>query len=217
MLSQHIDFSLLKPDASQTQITILCNNALEQNYFAVCIPPYFVKQAHTELANSNTKIATVVGFPIGYYTTAAKLIETEQAIADGADEIDWVFNFSAFKSNHLQIIIAEINQARKLTRTHNKILKIILETGLLVNNELNLLCEICATEGVDFIKTSTGFVKIGAELAKVKYLRSILPPTVQIKASGGIRTVEQAKTFLQAGASRIGTSSLLLDTEEETT
>ena len=156
------------------------------------------------------EIATVIGFPLGYSTTQTKIVEAENALADGATELDVVMNISQFKSMAYLSIREEIRQLVAIAHKNNAIIKVIIETAYLDSFDLYTACEICAESGVDFVKTSTGFAPAGADLETVRKMRSILPAEIKIKASGGIRSYEQAISFIEAGAERIGTSAGVL-------
>jgi deoxyribose-phosphate aldolase len=159
------------------------------------------------LKNSNVKVATVIGFPLGYSATPSKATEIQKAIDDGADELDVVINVSAVKSGDWNYVQNDIKTVALATQMKGKIIKVILETGLLNKKEIKKLCEICTDVGVDYVKTSTGFNGEGATVEVVEYLRENLPSSIKIKASGGIRTTKKAKDMLEAGANRLGTSS----------
>ena len=180
--------------------------AAQYQFFGVCIPPFWVKRARREIGPLPLALITVAGFPFGYSMTETKLEEIKNAINDGADEIDMVWNISAFKSRHPWTKI-EIAKCAKVCHAHNKILKVIIETALLSNDEIIEACKLCADAGADFVKTSTGFATGGASVEHVTLMRKVLPATVGIKASAGIKTFDQAIKLIEAGASRIGTSN----------
>ncbi|MCP3928422.1 MAG: deoxyribose-phosphate aldolase [Bacteroidetes bacterium] len=206
-IAKTIDHTLLKPDCTLDDIKSLCEEALQFGFASVCIPPYHVKGAVRHLDERALKVATVIGFPMGYSTTPAKVEEIKRAISDGAEEVDIVINICAVKSkdwNYVQNDIASMTRAAHLK---GKIIKVILETGLLQKEEIIHLCEICASEEVDFVKTSTGLLGAGASVEIIQLLRSHLPEKIKIKASGGIRTLQDTKNMLLAGAQRIGSSS----------
>jgi deoxyribose-phosphate aldolase len=199
-----IDHTLLKATASWQDITKLCNEAVRWRTASVCIPPCYVKPAHDEFGDGLT-IATVIGFPLGYSITAAKVLETERAILSGANEIDMVINVADVKSGRLDWVEEEIKLQRKASE--GRILKVIVETCYLTQEEKIALCAIVTRAGADYIKTSTGFGSAGATLEDVRLFKAHIGPQVKIKAAGGIRTREDMIQFLEAGASRIGTSS----------
>jgi deoxyribose-phosphate aldolase len=208
-LSAYIDHTLLRPDASETDIRKVCEEAWIHQFKAVCIAPSYVGYTveMLEFCPIKIEICTVIGFPMGYSTTATKLAEASEALRHGATELDVVMNISQFKSMAYLSIREELRQLSELVHSKNALLKVIIETAYLDTFELYTACEICAEANVDFVKTSTGFAPKGADVETVRMLRSILPANVKIKASGGIKTYEQAITLIEAGADRIGTSS----------
>ena len=206
-LAAAIDLTLLKPETTKKDVERLCKDAIQYGFYGVCIPPYLLATAKQILKNNDTRLITVVGFPMGYSATNTKAEETKKAINDGADEIDMVINISALKSGNLSYVKDDIQSITTLCRLHSKVVKVIIETTLLTNEEIAKVCEICAEAKVDFVKTSTGFFGAVADLDTIKLLRSLLPKGIKIKASGGIRTREQAAELLKAGAARLGTSS----------
>lgn len=211
-LSSFIDHTLLNPTARETDIRKLCEEAWIHRFKAVCVAPTYVAYTKEmlEFCPIRIEIATVIGFPLGYNTTQAKIKEVENAITDGATELDVVMNLSQFKSMAYLSVREEIRQLTAIVHQSGAIIKVIIETAYLDSFELHTACEICAESGVDFVKTSTGFASAGADLETVKKMRGILPPEIKIKASGGIKTYEQAVAFLDAGAERLGTSSGVL-------
>ena len=206
----HIDHTILKPDATWEDIAQICKEAVKYRTASVCIPPYYV--AETKKAFPNLNICTVVGFPLGYETTAGKLAETKQAIADGANEVDMVINITDVKNGDFEAVTEEIRALKACCGI--KVLKVIVETCYLTEEEKVAVCK-CVTEGgADYIKTSTGFGTAGATLADVELFKRHIGEDVKIKAAGGIRTIEDLMAFLHAGCDRIGTSaavSLLKD------
>ena len=202
----HVDHTLLKPEATWEQIKTLCDEAMEFGCATVCIPPSFVKQA-AAYVQGNLKICTVIGFPNGYNTTAAKIFETKDAVENGASEIDMVINNGMVKDRQWDDIAHEIAgiKAACLGRP----LKVIIETGLLSDMEKIKLCQLAAKEEVAYVKTSTGFSTGGATREDVALLRENLPASVKVKASGGIRTLEDGQAYLDLGADRLGASALV--------
>ena len=202
----HVDHTLLKPEATWEQIKTLCDEAMEFGCATVCIPPSFVKQA-AAYVQGNLKICTVIGFPNGYNTTAAKIIETKDAVENGASEIDMVINNGMVKDRQWDDIAHEIAgiKAACLGRP----LKVIIETCLLSDMEKIKLCQLAAKEEVAYVKTSTGFSTGGATREDVALLRENLPASVKVKASGGIRTLEDGQAYLDLGADRLGASALV--------
>lgn len=202
----HVDHTLLKPEATWEQIKTICDEAMEFGCATVCIPPSFVKQA-AAYVQGNLKICTVIGFPNGYNTTAAKIFETKDAVENGASEIDMVINNGMVKDRQWDDIAHEIAgiKAACLGRP----LKVIIETCLLSDMEKIKLCQLAAKEEVAYVKTSTGFSTGGATREDVALLRENLPASVKVKASGGIRTLEDGQAYLDLGADRLGASALV--------
>ena len=202
----HVDHTLLKPESTWEQIKTLCDEAMEFGCATVCIPPSFVKQA-AAYVQGNLKICTVIGFPNGYNTTAAKIFETKDAVENGASEIDMVINNGMVKDRQWDDIAHEIAgiKAACLGRP----LKVIIETCLLSDIEKIKLCQLAAKEEVAYVKTSTGFSTGGATREDVALLRENLPASVKVKASGGIRTLEDGQAYLDQGADRLGASALV--------
>ena len=198
-----IDHTLLSPTATIMQIRTLCIEAMGYKTASVCIPPYYVKQVHKEFPTLN--ICTVVGFPLGYQTLQTKLIETSQALADGANEIDMVINQCAVKNEDYDTVINEIKEIKKVCGDH--ILKVIVETCNLNDDEKIMLCHAVTTAGADYIKTSTGFGSAGAVKSDIELFDKNIGKKVKIKAAGGIKSREDMEEFIRLGCSRIGTSS----------
>lgn len=204
--ASYIDHTLLKADAVEKDIKKLCKEAKEYGFFSVCINPCFVKYAKKQLKNSEVKVCTVIGFPLGSNTSKVKIYEAKKAIADGADELDIVLNIGKFKEKKYNYIIKELSKIVKLC--NNKVItKVIIETCYLSKEEILKALEVIYAAGVDFVKTSTGFGTCGAKLDDVKMMREACKDKLEIKASGGIKTLEQVEQFILAGAERIGTSS----------
>jgi deoxyribose-phosphate aldolase len=203
----YIDFTLLKPEAPISKYDDLCKTAIENGFYSVCIPPYMISHCKQYLKNTQVRITTVIGFPLGYNTIETKKSETIEAIKDGADEIDAVINVSAFKSGQFSYTQEELKELRKVSK--NKILKIIIENCYLTPEEIAKLSKMVSESGADFVKTSTGFGTYGARLEDVAIMKSSISPNTKIKAAGGIKTYEQAISFISAGANRIGASSIL--------
>jgi len=201
-----IDHTILKPNTTKEEIIQLCNEAKEHGFAAVCVPPYFVRECKNQLRDSKVKIATVVGFPMGYSATPAKVEEARRAIDEGANEIDMVINIIALKMGDYNYLKNELTSAGTIVQLRGGKLKVILETGLLTTEEIIKGCELCAEMKVDFVKTSTGFIKPGATVEVVKLLRANLPASIKIKASGGIHDKATAVALLEAGADRLGCS-----------
>lgn len=206
-MNQYIDHTLLKADATLSQVEILCREAREYKFASVCVNSYFVKKAASLLSGSGVKVCTVVGFPLGASTMETKRFEAMKAIADGASEIDMVMNISAAKSQDWRYVLDDMASLAQVCHAQGKILKVILETALLTEDEKKKACELAVKAGVDFVKTSTGFSTAGASEADVRLMRSIVGKDIGVKASGGIRDAETAKKMIAAGASRLGTSA----------
>jgi len=199
-----VDHTLLKASAPWEEVKTLCDEAARYKTASVCIPPAYVGPVFGEYKNSLV-ICTVIGFPLGYTYTAVKALETEQALKEGASEIDMVINITDVKNARFELVLDEIKTLKKICG--DKILKVIIETCYLTEEEKIRLCGIVTGAGADFIKTSTGFGTVGATLADISLFRQHVGPDVKIKAAGGIKTREDLEAFIGAGASRIGTSS----------
>lgn len=205
--SQYIDHTLLKADASFDEIRTLCEEAVDNNFFSVCINPHFIKFAKHVLFQTNVKVCTVIGFPLGSNTIETKVFETKNAIANGADEIDMVINITQLKNKNKEYCLDEINRIKEAC--NDKILKVIVETALLDDEQKQLAAEIVLESNADFIKTSTGFSSSGAKLEDIILWNNILKQKKQIKAAGGVRSLEDLVNFINNGATRIGTSSAI--------
>lgn len=195
-------------------VDTLVAEAKEHALFGICVPPFWVKKAARELRGTDIALVTVIGFPLGYQMTQTKIAEIEQAIKDGAQELDIVMNISAFKSGMPWVKI-ELAQCAKLIHEHEAIMKVIIETAYLTEEEILKAATLCQDAGADFVKTSTGFAPTGAQIEHIKLLRKHLGEHVGIKASGGIKNLEQARAFIAAGADRIGTSTGVQIAQEE--
>jgi len=202
-----VDHTLLKPGMLASQVELLCEEAKTHGFAAVCVSPLFVKQAKQALEDSSVKVATVIGFPFVYSAIEAKLAETLLAIVDGADELDVVINFTAIKNNDWTFVANEINHLMPVITANNRTIKVIIESGVLTDDEIIKCCEIYGAAGVHFMKTSTGYAEKGASVHAVELMRKHLPAHIQIKASGGIRDAAFAEALMDAGATRLGTSS----------
>jgi deoxyribose-phosphate aldolase len=206
-IASYIDHTVLKPTTLVADVEKLCAEAIRYHFAAVCVPPLFVKKSVALVADSPVKVATVIGFPFGYSAIEAKVAETVLAIVDGADELDLVINISALKNNDWQFLAAEINTILPIVRKGGKVIKIIIESGVLTNEEIIKCCDLYGAAGVDFMKTSTGYAEKGATVEAVQLMRKHLAEKIQIKASGGIKTYTFAKQLIDAGATRLGCSS----------
>ncbi len=206
-LNKYIDHTILKPTCLVADIEKLCAEAKQYDFAAVCVPPNFVKLAKEKLAGSTVQVATVIGFPFGYSATEAKIAEIILAMVDGADELDVVANIAAIKNGDWTAIADEINHIMPIIRSKGKVVKIIIESGILTDDEIIKCCDIYGIAGIDYLKTSTGYAEKGASVEAVKLFRKHLPYQVQIKASGGIRDYATAQSMIAAGATRIGCSA----------
>jgi len=206
-INRYIDHTVLKPTTTLEDVKQLCMQCVEYDFAAACVPPLYVKLAKQFLGATNTKVATVIGFPFGYSAIEAKVAETVLAIVDGADELDVVINIAAIKNKDWEYLEKEIANIMYLIREKKKVIKIIIESGILLEDEIVQCCQLYAKYGVDFMKTSTGYAERGATVEAVKLMRANLPANIQIKASGGIRTFAFAKELIEAGATRIGASA----------
>ena len=202
----HCDHTLLAVDATWEQIKAVCDDAVRFGTASVCIPPCFVKQAK-EYLGDRMRVCTVIGFPNGYMTIAAKVFETTDAVSNGADEIDMVIHVGAAKAGDFDSVEAEIKAVRKACE--GKILKVIIETCLLTNEEKIALCGAVSRSGADFIKTSTGFSKGGATREDIALFRAHIAPHLKMKAAGGIRSWQDAEDYLNLGCERLGTSAAM--------
>lgn len=205
-LAKYIDHTLLKPESTEKDILRLCLEAKKYRFKAVCVNPYYVPTAAKALEGTDVQVATVVGFPLGSTSTFAKVCETKEAILNGATEIDMVLNIGALKSKKELDLYHDIKSVVKAA-SGKALVKVILETGLLTDEEKQLACRIAKEAGADFVKTSTGFGSGGATVEDVRLLRETVGETMGVKASGGIRDAKTALAMIEAGANRIGTSA----------
>lgn len=203
-LNKYIDHTNLKQDMSEQDLIKLVNEAKEYNFFSICINPCWVKQASELLAGSNTKVCSVIGFPLGANTTNIKVLEAKEAIENGASEIDMVINVSKLKDKDYEYVYNEIKQIKEAIG--NNVLKVIIEACLLTNDEKTIACQIIMKAGANFVKTSTGMSTGGATVEDVKLFKKVVGEATLIKAAGGVRTYEDAISMIEAGANRIGTS-----------
>jgi len=204
-IAQYIDHTLLKPEATRAEIVKLCREALDNRFYSVCINPSYVRTAVEELKGSAVKVCAVIGFPLGATTTAVKAFEAGEAVENGAAEVDMVIHVGALKTGNEQYVRDDIFAVVRAAK--GKTVKVIIETGLLSNEEKVLACRLAKEAGAHFVKTSTGFGPGGASIADVQLMRETVGPEIGIKASGGVRTPEAARQMIEAGATRIGTSS----------
>lgn len=227
-IASYIDHTLLKPVTTYIEIKKICGEAREYGFAAVCVPPPLVSlareslgtadepgptvrkrpsEAGKEVDNHMVKVATVIGFPFGYSVVKAKLAEVEQALADGAEELDVVINLVALRNGDWEYLSREMTAVTELVHQRQKIVKVIIESGILEDQEIVRCCEIYSRVGVDFLKTSTGYAEKGASLHAVQLMRQHLPASIRIKASGGIRDYTFARQLIEAGADRLGCSA----------
>lgn len=212
-LNEYIDHTLLKADATADQIELLCRQAMENNFYCVCVNPSYVKTAKSHLEASKVKVATVVGFPLGSNSSKTKESECIEAIEDGADEIDMVINIGQFKSGNYTYCNSEISTLSDICHKENVILKVIIETALLTDDEIVSASKLCSLANADFVKTSTGFSARGASTRDIELIKEGIDESgkcgnsVKIKASGGIKDLKSALALIHAGADRLGVSS----------
>lgn len=204
-INQYIDHTLLKPESTQEQIDHLLSEAVEYQFASVCVNPTWVAHCAKTLAGTGVKVCTVVGFPLGANTSSVKAFETKDAIANGADEIDMVINVGQLKSGQYEVVKADIRAV--VEASQDKLVKVIIETCLLTNDEKVKACQLAVSAGADFVKTSTGFSAAGATVEDIVLMRETVDPNIGVKAAGGARSYEDAEAFIEAGATRIGTSS----------
>lgn len=213
-IAPYIDHTVLKQATTIGDVEKVCKEAVEYGFAAVCLPPLYVKKAKEFLTGSSIKVATVIGFPFGYCAIEAKVAEIILAIVDGADELDMVVNISAIKNADWTFLANEINTVLPIVRNKNKVIKVIIESGILTDDEIIKCCDIYGAAGVDYVKTSTGFAEKGASIHDVKLIRAHLADAIKIKASGGIRSYSFAKELINAGANRLGCSASVEIVEE---
>ena len=205
--TKYFDHTILKADATEAQVEKICNEALENDFMSVCVNQYYTKFVAEKLAGSNVKVCTVVGFPLGMSDTRVKAFETKAAIEDGATEIDMVINVGALKDGKYDYVLNDIKTLKEVCG--DIVLKVILETCLLTDEEIVKACELSKEAGADFVKTSTGFSTAGAKTHHVALMRKTVGDDMGVKASGGIHNAAEAQSMIDAGASRLGTSATL--------
>lgn len=213
-INKYIDHTLLKPESTQTQIDKLIAEAAEHQFASVCVNPTWVAYAADALKETDVKVCTVIGFPLGANTSNVKAFETKDAVANGADEIDMVINIGQLKSGQYDAVEADIRAV--VDASGDKLVKVIIETCLLTDDEKVKACQLAVAAGADYVKTSTGFSTAGANVADVKLMRETVGPNVGVKAAGGARSFADAEAFIKAGATRIGTSAGLAIVNGET-
>lgn len=212
-VNKMIDHTLLKPEANEKALLTLIEEAKKYEFASVCVNPYWVALASKELAGTSVEICTVIGFPLGANTTATKVFETEDAIKNGATEVDMVINVGALKSGDEDTVLKDIEAVVKAAKG-KALVKVILENCLLTDREIALASKLSVQAGADFVKTSTGFSTGGATIKDVALMRKTVGPDIGVKASGGVRTAEDAKSMIHAGASRVGASSSVAIVDE---
>lgn len=204
-VNKYIDHTLLKPEATAEMIDKLCDEAKTYDFASVCVNPFWVKRAAERLAGTDVKVCTVIGFPLGATTRTVKAAETRDAIANGATEIDMVLNVGALKSGDLQTVKEDV--AAVVEAAGGVLVKVILETGLLTDEEKVTACQLCVEAGAHYVKTSTGFGPGGATVEDIALMRKTVGPDIGVKASGGVRDRATALAMIEAGATRIGASA----------
>lgn len=212
-LAKYIDHTLLKPDATKEQIGQLLKEAKEYKFASVCVNPYWVSYSNNFLKETNVKVCTVIGFPLGATTTETKIFETKQAIENGATEVDMVINIGELKSRNEDLVKRDIEAVVKAAQG-KALTKVIIETSLLTDDEKVKACQLAKAAGADFVKTSTGFSGGGATESDVKLMRETVDPQMGVKASGGVRNRQDAISMIEAGATRIGASAGIKIVEE---
>jgi deoxyribose-phosphate aldolase len=214
-IAQMIDHTILKPEASKTDVQKLCDEAVKHNFYSVCVNPAYVQQAYSLVRNSPVKVCCVVGFPLGAQSTQIKVLEARKALREGAREIDMVINIGALKSKEYDLVFKDIRGVVEACREGRGLSKVILETSLLTNEEKVLACELSMKANANFVKTSTGFSTGGATPEDIALMaRTVAPKKLGVKASGGVRTYADAMKMIQAGATRIGSSNSVKILEE---
>jgi deoxyribose-phosphate aldolase len=205
-IAKYIDHTLLKAEATKDQIEKLCEEAREYDFASVCVNPAWVSYAAELLKGTSVKVCTVIGFPLGATTPEVKAYETDDAIKNGATEVDMVINIGALKSGNRELVKKDIEAVVKAAEG-KALTKVIIETALLTDEEKRVSCQLSKEVGADFVKTSTGFSTAGATVEDIKLMRETVGPEMGVKASGGVRNAEDAKAMIEAGATRIGASS----------
>ncbi|NMC45489.1 MAG: deoxyribose-phosphate aldolase [Chloroflexi bacterium] len=202
-----IDHTLLKPEATREEISQLCFEARKYSFASVCVNPTHVRLCKSLLRGSSVKVCTVIGFPLGATTPEVKVFETRQAIEDGAEEVDMVINIGGLKDKNYELVARDIRGVVKEAHSHDVLVKVIIETALLTDEEKKIACLLVKEAGADYVKTSTGFSKAGATVEDVALMRRTVGPLLGVKAAGGVRTREDFEKMVSAGATRIGASA----------
>lgn len=206
-LAKYIDHTILAADAQEAEVDQIIQEAIQYDFASVVVNPYWVSYVAEKLAGTDINTVTVIGFPLGATTTATKVFETEDAIKNGATEVDMVINIGELKAGHDEVVEADIAAVAKAAHAANKLLKVIIETALLTDAEKVRACELAEKAGADFVKTSTGFSTAGATVADIKLMRQTVGDRLGVKASGGIHSKADAEALIDAGATRLGASS----------
>ncbi|OSZ78091.1 deoxyribose-phosphate aldolase [Chitinophagaceae bacterium IBVUCB1] len=214
-LAKYIDHTILKATTTQQDVVVLCNEAIAYGFAAVCVPPVYADVARRLLADTPIKIATVIGFPLGYDCIPSKLAAIQDAMLHGATEIDFVHNMAAIKNKHYEYAIAEVKACAEFVHSKGCAIKIIIESGVLSDEEIIACCKAYTPLNVDFIKTSTGYAEQGASVHAVQLIRQHIPSSMGIKASGGIKTAAFARELIAAGATRLGCSASIAIVKED--
>lgn len=214
-INEYLEHTWLKADTTSEKIQEICEEAKANEFKGICIPPYFVKEAKGHLGEgSKIKLVTVIGFPMGYSATAAKVEEIKRAINDGADELDVVVNVAAIKAGNWSYVESDVESMTMITHLKGKVVKLIAEVGFLTDDELTKVCNIVNKYSVNFFKTSSGYTGVDTTPEMIAKIRKMLPSDIAIKASGGIRNLETAEAVVRAGADRIGSSSCVQIVED---
>ena len=206
-LAKYLDHTMLKPDATVAMIDQTVDEAIKYQTASVCINPYWVKRVHQKLAGTGINTCTVIGFPLGATSTASKVFEARQAIEDGADELDMVINIGELKAKHDDAVMADIRAVADEVHSHQRVLKVIIETALLDEEEKQRACKLTVAGQADFVKTSTGFSTSGAQVTDVELMKQTVGDQIKIKAAGGIHSYDEAMAMIDAGADRLGVSA----------
>ena len=206
-LAKYLDHTMLKPDATVVMIDQTVDEAIKYQTASVCINPYWVKRVHQKLAGTGINTCTVIGFPLGATSTASKVFEARQAIEDGADELDMVINIGELKVKHDDAVMADIRAVADEVHSHQRVLKVIIETALLDEEEKQRACKLTVAGQADFVKTSTGFSTSGAQVTDVELMKQTVGDQIKIKAAGGIHSYDEAMAMIDAGADRLGVSA----------
>lgn len=204
-MNKYIDHTMLKADATKSEIEVLCNEAIDYNFMAVCVNPTWITFCKKQLAASDVLVCTVIGFPLGANTTETKVFETKDAISKGADEVDMVINIGRLKDKDYDYVLNDIKAVVEAAK--DKTVKVIIETALLTDEEIVKVSNLCVEAKADFVKTSTGFSTSGANVRVVELIKDTVKDQALIKAAGGVRNEDDLKAMIAAGANRIGTSS----------